>query len=100
MPRASLRLLGNDSLIDKRMDYVRYVLPDLSSTNIPAYKGADTSDTTATWVVAGLLSGLLILLLELVVWNAHKNGWNKPDYIQVGNPAPMLQPSIYDDTLT
>jgi hypothetical protein len=41
MPRASLRLLTNDSLIDKKMDHIRDVLLDANLNDIPPYKGGD-----------------------------------------------------------
>jgi hypothetical protein len=100
MPCTGLHLLSNNSLIDERMDYVRYVLPDPNLNDIPAHNEADNTDTIATWVVASLLACLIILLIGIIIWNGYKNRWNKPGDIQLAKPVPMLQPSVYKEIFT
>jgi hypothetical protein len=70
--------MGNGSIIDRRSENVPYVLPDFTK-DIPPSGGADKSLQNATWVVAGLLAGVLLLILGTVIWNAHGKRWNSPD---------------------
>jgi hypothetical protein len=63
----SSHVLSNDSLINRRSDYVRYALPDPELNDIPVYKGADNVGTVAIWVIAALLGCMFIFLIGLIV---------------------------------
>jgi hypothetical protein len=90
--------MSNGSIIDKGSKNARHVLPDRSPDTIPPYPATDNSLRNATWVIVDLLACVLILVLGTVLWNARQKGWNRPDYMDLGNPTLMLQPRIYGKT--
>jgi hypothetical protein len=79
------RLLSNDSLIDKRNEYVQYMLSDAELSEIPLYKEVASTGMIAFWVIVGLFGCMFIFLIEFVAYHAHRGNWHKPDYLQLAS---------------